>query len=243
MALDPTGGPAAYTSPSSVIEIVERFRESGLRTPFDIGVLIQAGISEGLAPRTLQSLRELDLIDDAGNPTDTLVALQRSTSEEFKERFAEVVQTAYAPIFQMVNPETNPMGVRDAFRPYTPVGQQGRMVTLFMGLCAYAGIVEKAAVPEKRAADPRRPGGRPPTATRPAPASRKNRGGQQQADTGAIPETLMALMKEALPMSGRSWTTNQRERFIRTFEAILDFKFPVDDNPPDERDHEDNERG
>jgi hypothetical protein len=139
-------GPAPYTSPSAVVSIVDRFRERGLQVPFDLDVLMRAGISEGLAPRTLHALRQLDLIDEAGNPTEALLGLQRATSDEFRDRAAEVIRAAYAPIFQFTDPsEDPPERVRDAFRAYTPTGQQGRMVTLFMGLCEWAGIVGERA--------------------------------------------------------------------------------------------------
>jgi hypothetical protein len=135
-------GPAPYTSPSTIIHIVERFRERGLQTPFDADVLIRAGVSEGLAQRTMHSLRQLDLIDDQGNPSDALDSLRLAPGGEYKDRFAEVIRAAYAPIFQYVDPENDPLErIRDAFRPYSPVGQQGRMVTLFLGLAEYAGIV------------------------------------------------------------------------------------------------------
>ncbi len=89
MTIHPDGGPAPYTSPSAIIEVIERYREHGLQTPFTVDVLVRASISEGLAPRTIHSLRQLDLIDEGGEPTPQLKALQREGSETYKDRLSE----------------------------------------------------------------------------------------------------------------------------------------------------------
>lgn len=224
-------GPAPYTSPSAVIALVERFRDRGLTTPIDLDVLVRAGISEGLAPRTLYALRQLDLISEQGEPTEALEGLRLAPSDTYRERFAEVVRAAYSPIFQYVDPASDSIDrVRDAFRPYTPFGQQGRMVTLFLGLCEHAGIT---AGRPRTAPEPRRAPGRPrqhPAVTR----TRAHAQAAQQVDTqrqsevtGDVPQTLIALMQEALPARGSSWTAEQRDRFLATFKVLLDFSVPV----------------
>lgn len=230
MALQPDG-PAPYTSPSSVIQLVEGFRNRGLQTPFTADVLIKSGVSDGLAPRTLQALKQLDLIDEAGEPTPELRALQRASSEEFKPRFAELIRSAYAPIFAFADPATDPSErVRDAFRGYVPIGQQGRMVTLFVGLCEYAEIV--TGVAPKRATTPK------PHATRGPRGPRPERGGEQVRPSPGQPTfraaglrpSLAGLLSE-LPPEGSTWTSNDKKRFLTTFEAVLDFAIPVDDLP------------
>lgn len=228
MALQDQGA-APYTSPSSVINVVERFRDRGLSTPLDVEVLIRAGISEGLAPRTIYALGQLDLIDDDGNPTEALNGLRLASSDSYRERFAEVIRAAYSPVFKYVDPATDSVErVRDAFRPYTPVGQQGRMVTLFLGLCEYAGIIAER-----------------PKAVRPVPSAapkreqRKKVGQAQEHDIAfpikpilgskshRAPATLLTMLEEALPDPGRGWTQERRDRFLDTFKVLLDFSVPV----------------
>jgi hypothetical protein len=94
----------------------------------------------------------LDLIDEQGAPSKALEGIRLAPESEYKQRLSEWLQSAYADVLRYVDPavdeETN---IRDAFRNYRPIGQQPRMITLFLGLAAAAGMA-----PEKQAAQPRR---------------------------------------------------------------------------------------
>ncbi len=58
---------------------------------------------------------------------------------------AEILKAAYADIFRIVDPATaTSVQLTDAFRGYQPQKQRDRMVTLFVGLCKEAGLVEGA---------------------------------------------------------------------------------------------------
>jgi Family of unknown function (DUF5343) len=60
---------------------------------------------------------------------------------EYKARMGEWLTAAYADALKFVDPATaTETQVRDAFRGYKPVGQQDRMVSLFLGLFEAAGI-------------------------------------------------------------------------------------------------------
>lgn len=141
MPIEPDGQ-APYAPTGRVLSIIEGYRDRGLQTPFTLDVLTRAGITEPLAPRTLRSLKALDLIDDDGQPTPEFQALRKASSEEYRARLAAILRAAYVNVFQYADPATDPPEkVRDAFRHYEPVGQQPRMVALFLGLCEYAGII------------------------------------------------------------------------------------------------------
>lgn len=132
---------APYAPASAVLDIVARYRTKGLPAPIDAEVLSRAGVSRSLIARTLYTLQVLDLIDDKGNPTDTLKSLRLAPEAEYKQCLAKWLKSAYADVLQFVDPETaDEVSIRDAFRSYDPVGQQPRMVTLFIGLFAAAGI-------------------------------------------------------------------------------------------------------
>ena len=165
-------GNAPYASPKNVLDVMERYRNRGLRTPFTVDLLGQIGVPDGAAHRTLQALRLLDLVDDAGEPTEALEGLKRASEDEYRPLLAQIVRSAYHTIFTVADPaEDSPVAVRDAFRFYKPDSQQHRMITLFLALCEEAGIIEKTgsnAVPAEP--HPRRKWLRSASAgTRPAP--------------------------------------------------------------------------
>ena len=134
--------PAPYAPSTATMNIVERFRERGIPAPINGDALLRTGlVTESLMPRTLYTLQVLDLIDDAGNPTDTLKGIQRAPEAEYRACLAEWISTAYADVLSFIDPATaTEQDVHDAFRLYNPPGQRARMVTLFLGLARAAGL-------------------------------------------------------------------------------------------------------
>jgi len=236
--------PAPYTSPKAVLDIIERYRNRGFPSPIDAEVLSRSGVvPDSLIPRTLQALQTLDLIDDQGSPTDTLENLRRVPEPEYKIALANWLKAAYADVFNFVDPATDDATrIRDAFRSYNPVGQQERMVTLFVGLCIVAGLMPEKE-PQRRASDA------PPSRRRtPRSSVAKNRRGtsaQQEPNgkTDRIPAPLAGLLA-TLPPPDTGWTTAKRNRFVTAFESVLDFCVPIidannADEPPEDGGQED----
>jgi hypothetical protein len=188
--------------------------------------LLRAGVSDSLVPRTLQALQTLDLIDEQGQPTGAFEAIRLAPEPEYQKSLQEWLNAAYADVILFLDPASaDPTAIRDAFRVYTPIGQQGRMVSLFMGLYAAAGIgPERPSQP--RPARPRAPGasGSAKAAIRKPPAGKGASG---------IPEPLTGLLAK-LPEEGHGWTQDQRDKFLKTFGTVLDFCFPItaDDEEP-----------
>jgi hypothetical protein len=211
------------------MDVITRFRERGLQTPFDIDVLTRAGVSESLAPRVLLSLRHLDLIDEAGAPTELFERLRRAPSDEFQARLEEVIRAVYADVFQFADPTTDSAErVADAFRQYNPPGQRNRMVTLFLGLCQEAGIIEQAPqrtrtsrVSRQSATPARGTGSRPTT-----PRQSKKDQQVQQSGASAFPPELTGLLN-SLPPRAEGWTKDRRDKFLEAFGVVLDFVIPV----------------
>lgn len=144
--------PAPYAPASAIIDLIQRYRNRGLPSPVTGEVLMRVGVSESLVSRTLYALQALDLIDEQGAPTKTFEGIRLAPEAEYKQRLSQWLQGAYADVLTFVDPgRDDETKVRDAFRSYQPVGQQSRMITLFLGLLATAGLVS-----EKRSAQPRR---------------------------------------------------------------------------------------
>ncbi|HYC98768.1 DUF5343 domain-containing protein [Brevundimonas sp.] len=148
-----------YAPAKVIIDLIERYRSKGLPTPVNGEVLGRAGVPDSLIARTLQALTVLDLIDPEGRPTPALDEMQKASEADYRTRMGEWLAAAYADALQFVDPASaSETEVRDAFRQYKPVGQQRRMVILFMGLFRHAGIAPGrtptgGAAPRKKVSD------------------------------------------------------------------------------------------
>jgi Family of unknown function (DUF5343) len=218
--------PAPYATTSSILDILGRYRNRGLPFPVTAEVLARAGISESLIPRTLQSLQTLDLINDAGNPTEVLEGLRLAPEGEYKSRLAAWLRGTYAGIFAFVDPlQDDGVRIRDAFRGYVPIGQQDRMVALFEGLCTEAGLIAPKAKPTPRAAGAApRPRAAPSSASTPS-SVRAGKKAKPSAH-GGLPPALTGLL-ESLPSGDDGWSQAERDKFYSTFGTVLDFCIPI----------------
>jgi hypothetical protein len=233
-----TGETAPYAPPATVLQVINAFRDRGLSTPITPDVLLRASINESIVPRTLKSLEGLELLDEAGNPTPAMEGLRRASSEDFKKRLEELVRGVYAEIFKFTDPAKDDLGrISDAFRAFNPIGQRGRMVTLFMGLCEAAGIIPAGT----RKAPTVSPTGKPikPKSMQERFAATRERvaneraalRGSMRSDNGTVPEPLLGLLR-ALPSNGGGWPKARRDDWLKLFGMTLDFTVPVREQEP-----------
>jgi hypothetical protein len=204
MALQPDG-PGAYGPPRAIIGIIERWRDRGLPTPITGDTLVRASVTtDSLAPRTLQTLKLLDLIDDGGHPTDEFVELRKVPSDQYKERLASLLRVAYADVLAHVDPTKDEYErIRDGFRAYNPPGLRDRMVTLFLGLSEYAGLISEDRAKQltgRRSSKPR--------PARPAPARPKSQ--PESSGNGSGAPAAKVPLQPAKPPAGDSRTLTLR---------------------------------
>lgn len=133
--------PAPYAPSGAILTLIARHRSKGLPSPIDADVLSRAGISDSLNSRTLYALQVLDLIDGQGRPTPIFEGLRLAPESEYKKRLSDWLASAYEDALKFVDPAiADEVQIRDAFRGYSPTGQQDRMVSLFLGLFEAAGV-------------------------------------------------------------------------------------------------------
>ena len=219
--------PAPYAPASAILSLIERHRNKGLPSTVDAEVLARAGVSDSLVPRTLYALSALDLITDDGSPSPVLEGIRLAPESEYRQRITEWLNSSYADALAYIDPATATEGdIRDAFRTYKPIGQQSRMVTLFQGLYAAAGIA-----PERQRQAPKRNGSAPPPKPKAKPLTASlashtpARAFANSAPRDGLPPALAGLLA-SLPSDGR-WTQAQRDKFMTAFPVMLDYAFEV----------------
>jgi hypothetical protein len=227
-----TQNPAPYAPASAILDLIDRYRNRGLSRPFNAEVLGRAGVSDSLIPRTLQALQALELIGEDGNPTDTMEALQRAPEPEFKKQMAAWISSVYADVLSFVNASDDETAIRDAFRHYNPMGQQTRMVSLFMGLCRAAGMRT-----DDQSNASARPRARKTASLTAGSLMRRNSNpaakGSRTIMPSGIPSPIAGLLTKLPPEHGE-WTKAEREKFESAFKALLDFCFTVSEKPKQE---------
>jgi len=181
-------GPAAYGPAKTIISLIERFRGPGLPFPLSVESLPRVSVSESLAPRTLQSLKLLGLVDEHGKSTPQFEDLRRAPTAEYKSELIDLLKSAYEPVFEVVEPANATYDqVQDAFRSFNPQGQRDRMVSLFLSLLEYAEYSD--SLPSVRSSGSARSAGTNPT----QPGTGRNGKGASRAPQARVePPPLVA---------------------------------------------------
>jgi hypothetical protein len=158
--------PAPYTSAIAVTSFLDRYRVAQLPDKFQPDDLIRIGVKESLVNRTMSSLRLLELIEEDGSPSVALARLTKSRPDEYKADFASHLRSVYSEVFTILDPASaSAQEIQNAFWGYVPKGQMDAIIRLFLGLCAYAGLIAEEARPVVQATKPRKPERRSPVAT------------------------------------------------------------------------------
>jgi hypothetical protein len=216
---------APYAPTRAAMDTITRFRDRGLPSPLNAKALETVGVAATMAPRTLQALRFLGLLDDDDNPTELFQRLKRASTDEYQGQLAEVVRAAYIQVFAIVDPATDgDIAIADAFRAFEPSKQREKMISLFRGLCAEAGIIEQARQ-RSTARRPRQEGAAQRSRARHTPPPPPPGDGGGTANFTQTDGDTYVLM---LP-SGPTMTLTVRMDVMRTSVADRDFIFKVVD--------------
>lgn len=238
MALSPNYMPYAPAAP--VLNIIRRARDGRLQEAYTTEQLHRLGVAEGNADRVQKSLEFLGLIDDEDAlRTAAFERLSRVSTDEYPAALAELVQSAYASVLAVVDPQSaTDVAIHDAFRGYDPAAQRPRMVGLFLALCREAGIVEGGPIQGQRVHVRTRAATRPPIPSRatgqrapraplPTPPAPDHNGMEHGGDAGPDYRLLAQLIQQ-LPRDGR-WTTTRREKWIQAVTATVDLLVTLND--------------
>jgi hypothetical protein len=229
---------APYTSPGNILLILGRIKKGWVPNQIDRGEMIRAGITDGNANRTIAALEYFGLLNEDGKTTDTWKAIATSTSNDYPKVLEGILKNAYPTIFELhPNPaEATDIEIADAFKKSEPYAQQGRMVSLFRGLCQEAGLIPGEPLTRERK-------------TSQKPASQKNNSKdasiqQQETEiqkykTPAPPEKMSSslvwynnlgtLMSRLPDPENAHWSLDEKERWLHALQAMLDLLITEDD--------------
>ena len=136
-----------YPPAAKTVGVVRRIHEGTAGSNLSQKQLVSLGIAEGNSDRVQKALRFLGLVDAEGTLTPLAIRLRKATSDEYPTLLAEIVRSAYAPVF-VLYPDpgaASAIDMNNAFKPYDPAGQRQNMIALFMALCREASMAQGAA--------------------------------------------------------------------------------------------------
>lgn len=228
---------APYAPFGCVIAVIRRLRERGLPETLTMQEITRVGVSEGNAPRTLQALKFLRLVDEGGHRTQTFDRLGRVSTSEYVDVLGEIIKEAYSDVFTIVDPaEATDVEINDAFRYYQPQAQRGRMVTLFRGLCQEVGLVA-GGPPETRkrtkavTASKSLMTSNSMASRKPQVETSQNLGATGILNSNSIGTgqefTLLQGLLQQLP-GDKKWTQDRRDRWLQAFTASIDLLIDIE---------------
>jgi hypothetical protein len=234
MTLQPNG-PAPYTTALAATSVLDGHRDRGSSGPLTPDSIIRGGVGESLASRTLNSFKQLGLLDEEYKPTQQFEDFRLARGdEEYRNRLQEWLRGVYADVLQYADPSTDSLEkVTEAFRTYEPASQKRAMASLLLGLWRYAGLpvaAQERTVPGVSPRPPRVVAPKHASAGRVAPATGRRPTPQPTlaiaASFDGLPAGLVGLLHQ-IPQNGQSWTQEKRDAFIQAFSAVLDFSVPI----------------
>jgi hypothetical protein len=230
---------APFAAVSTVRHMLEENRNRPIER-FDADALTKLGVAETVIPRTIDALVWLGLVEEDGRPTEAMLRLRRAPTDEYTDLLGQILRAKYSDVFRYWQPGEPTDRLDDLFRAHEPMTMRPRMVRLFLGLAAYAGMIPEAdalkrALPE-RAARPRRTGGSVGTTP---PPTRASAHGETKAAKAAPIEIapgrlrtmehphIKGLIETQPPNIGDKLAPEERDAWLNLATATLGVLYPV----------------
>lgn len=185
-----------YAPSANVIAVLRRARTRNLPPQIDDAFFNIADVPKSAHGLVRETLLFLELIDSNAAPTSAFEKISASSDAEFRTILEQVVRSAYADDFAVVDPSTDSADTLvNNFRRYKPRSVTDRMRMLFTGLCRESGIPVAEQQKERRTSQkPIRRGQRIPTPKTPPPVKEPVRPQEPQQESITVPISHLDIL-------------------------------------------------
>lgn len=218
--------PPPYFAFRTLLNTIERMEEHGPPTRIDrsfLSAMSGAGQSQFMA-----GLRSLGLISEDGTVQPRLAEMVNNR-ESRKQILGEILREHYPEAVELGTKNATTGELVEVFRDYGVQGDTARKaIAFYLKAAQFAEDVPLS--PHFKTPSVKGNGRRTPGAARPrVSAARPYGGGTPSTSMGGLPPLHPALagVLADLPPKGTGWTAEDRERFMTTFRAVVDYAIPI----------------
>lgn len=189
-------------------------------------------LSGAYGSQLMAALRFLDLLDEDNHPVLDLERMAHDTDGQRRPLLREHLESSYATALQGLDLDRATAGqLQERFKQYPIDGDTLRKALVFFTHAAqYAGMPLSSHITKKtrgtgsggakrkpRNAKPKSNGAPPPPAAT---------GNEMQAKVYGLHPSVDALLTDLTKIS-REWTKGERDAWLRTFQTVLDYAYPI----------------
>jgi len=225
--------PAALVPPvfafKTLLNQLDYMKERGVPARIDRSFLI--GMSGAGQAQYITGLRSLGLIDATGAVSDRLIQMANGAVSDRRGLLREILRERYAKAIELGKTNATTGMLVELFREeYGATGDTARKgIAFYLNAARYAGDVPLSPMFQT-----------PKVSSAGTGRRRKARGSENgseaapdESSTPAKPPLFadvhpaLAGVLSELPRQGAGWTTERRDAFMTTFQAVVNFTIPI----------------
>jgi hypothetical protein len=215
-----SGSVPPYVSFASLRNFIRGLGEKGM--PGRIDRTVMSSLSGGTQNQVTAALKFFKLVDSLGVPSTVMHKLAESDEIGEKAAWRELIQSAYAFLFQAVNLKTATTGQVTA--EFTKLGASGdtngKCISFFLAASKHAGIAVSAHIRPSRAKNGQLRKRRPGTKSAQEIPQR-----EVSSETSTTPEEAKAdvtrMLMEKFPTFDPSWPDNLKTSWFSAYEQLM----------------------
>jgi Family of unknown function (DUF5343) len=226
-----------YFAFRTLTNTLDTMKEKGIPRRIDRTYLV--GMAGAGQTQFISGLKSLGLIDAAGTVQPKFEELVLANSSERKRLLAELLVERYPEAVELGKTNATTGELVDVFREYGATGDTARKaIAFYLNAARYTGQVRlsphfstpkvtvRAKAKIRRDAEAR--------AKREAESDREPKDERDNGLSFAAYHPAIAGVLTELPTKGKGWTKDRRDKWMKTFETVVDFGIPIVDEEPEE---------